>query len=134
MITEQQIQEFDELGAVTIDTPLTRPEIAAATAAIDRLLPPQDPVTGKPRYRSSMTCSYDDQALVDVIQHPFFEEVAKRTLHAEQVHFFQTAITASYPEPDKPFSFDQHVDIQYCLSDLEATPRRMICSYFLWFT
>jgi ectoine hydroxylase-related dioxygenase (phytanoyl-CoA dioxygenase family) len=24
------------------------------------------------------------------------------------------------------------VDIQYCLSDLDAIPKRMVCSYFLW--
>jgi ectoine hydroxylase-related dioxygenase (phytanoyl-CoA dioxygenase family) len=79
-----------------------------------------------------MTCSYDDPELLEIIQHPFFEEVAKRALRADEVRFFQTAITTSYPQPDTRFSFDQHVDIQYCLSDLNAVPRRMICSYFLW--
>jgi ectoine hydroxylase-related dioxygenase (phytanoyl-CoA dioxygenase family) len=48
------------------------------------------------------------------------------------VHFFQTAIVTTYPQPNMPFSFGQHVDIQYRLSDLHAVPRRMVCSYFLW--
>jgi len=44
---------------VTIDTPLTDPQIAAASAAFDRLLPFQEPKEGeKPRYRYSLTCSY----------------------------------------------------------------------------
>ena len=79
-----------------------------------------------------MTCSYEDPVLLDIIQHPFFEEVAKFALEADEVEFFQTAITMAYPQPNTPFSFEQHVDIQYCLSDFQAIPRRMICSYFLW--
>jgi hypothetical protein len=134
MITDQELQQFIEDGAVTIDTPLTGAQIAAASAALDRLLPFTTSPEGRPRFRASMTCSYDDPALLEIIQHPFFEEVAKRALRAEAVRFYQTAITASYPQPDTPFSFDQHVDIQYSLSDLNAVPRRMICSYFLWLT
>jgi Phytanoyl-CoA dioxygenase (PhyH) len=134
MITDQELRQFIEDGVVTIDTPLTEVQIAAASAAFDRLLPFSAPQDGRPRYRVGMTCSYDDPALLEIIQHPFFEEVAKRALRADAVQFFQTAITASYPQPDTPFSFDQHVDIQYSLSDLNAAPRRMVCSYFLWIT
>jgi hypothetical protein len=133
MISDQALRRFIEDGAVTIDTPLTEPQIAAASAAFDRLLPFPAPQQGQPqRYRVGMTCSYDDPALVEIIQHPFFEEVAKRALGADDVHFFQTAIITAYPQPNTPFSFDQHVDIQYSLSDLNAMPRRMICSFFLW--
>jgi hypothetical protein len=135
MITDQELRQFIEAGVVTIDTPLTGAQIAGASAAFDRLLPHPAPQDGRPpRYRAGMTCSYDDPALLEIIQHPFFEEVAKRALCADAVHFFQTAITTTYPQPDAPFSFDQHVDIQYSLSDLTAVPRRMICSYFLWIT
>ena len=133
MITEQQLRQFIENGAVTIDTPLTSAQIAAAAAALDQRLPFVPPLQGQaPHYRIQETCSYDDPALVEIIQHPFFEEVAKQALCAEEVRFFQTAIITTYPEPDTPFRFDQHVDIQYSLSDLNAAPRRIICSYFLW--
>ena len=133
MITEQEIQQFSEMGAVTIDTPLTQQQLTAASVAFDRLLPFSEPELGEqPRYRVSTTCTFYDQELLDVIQHPFFEEVAKRVLRADEVRFFQTAIVTTYPAPNTPFSFDQHVDIQYCLSDLDATPRRMVCTYFLW--
>jgi hypothetical protein len=135
MITEQQLEQFVHDGAVTIDTPLTREQIAAAVATLDRLLPFQAGENGRPpRYRTGLTCSYDDPPLLEIIQHPFFEEVAKRALRADAVRFFQTAIVAAYPQPNTPWSFEQHVDIQYCLSDLDATPRRMICSFFLWLT
>ena len=129
MITEQEIQQFSDVGAVTIDTPLTQQQLTTASAVFDRLLPGPGE---KPRYRVSTTCTFYDPELLDIIQHPFFEEVAKRVLCADEVRFFQTAIVTTYPAPNTPFSFDQHVDVQYCLSDLDATPRRMVCSYFLW--
>ena len=133
MISAEEIQHFTTAGVATIDTPLTAAQIAAASAAFDALLPPPD--TGQPpRFRVGQTCSYFDQPLLDLIQEPFFEEVARQTLNAERVEFFQTAIVTTYPQPGAAFSFDQHVDIQYCLSDLRATPRRMVCSFFLWLT
>src|SRR5689334_21603687 len=115
-MTDQEIQQFDALGVATIDTPLTQQQIDAASAAMDRLLPFEEPADGgKPRYRPGLTCSYDEPELLDIIQHPFFEEVAKQVLKADQIRFFQTAIITAYPQPNTPFSFDQHVDIQYCL-------------------
>ena len=128
-LTEEQVRCFDEAGAVTIETPLTPRQIADAAAAMDRLLPFRDG-----QFRVSRTCDYDDPALVDILQHPFFEAVAKRVLQAEQVHFFQTAILNAYPEPGLPFDFWQHVDIQFRLSDFEAVPKRILCSFFLWLT
>ena len=127
MMTEGEVQQFDEAGAVTIDTPLTTQEVADAAAALDRLLPfdGQNP-------RPSRTCDYYDPALVAIIQHPFFEETARRVLQAQHVHFFQTAILVAYPEPDTPFSFWQHVDIQYRLRDFQAVPKNILCSFFLW--
>jgi hypothetical protein len=135
MITDHEARQFIDEGAVTVETPLTPAQIAAAVATLDRLLPFQPASEDRPaRYRAAMTCSYDDEALLEIIAHPFFEEVAKKALRADDVRFFQTAITTAYPQPDTPWSFEQHVDIQYCRSDLERAPRRMICSFFLWLT
>lgn len=128
-MTEQEVRQFDEAGGVTIDTPLTAQEIADACAAFDRLLPYREG-----QYRPSLTCSDFDPAILHIIQHPFFEEVARRVLRAEQIHFFQMAILTAYPQPDTPFSFWQHVDIQYRLSDFQAVPKKIICSFFLWLT
>lgn len=133
MITNQQSRQFSQAGAVTIETPLTAPQIAAASAALDRLLPLPKHADGQaPRYRASLTCSYYDAELVDILQHPFFEQVAQTVLQADQVRFFQTAINVSYPQPHTPFSFEQHVDIQYGLSDYHRVPKGIICSFFLW--
>lgn len=134
MITEEQVRQFEEKSAVTIDTPLTEAQIAAASAAMDRLLPSISPQDGQARHRASMTCSYDAPELLGIIQHPFFEEVAKKVLKTDAVWFFQTAIVTAFPQPDTPFGFEQHVDIQYCLSDWQAVPRNVVCSYFLWLT
>ena len=135
MISAEQLRIFEEQGAVTIDTPLTTKEIAAAAAAIDALLPlkPAEPDQA-PRFRYGATCNYYESALLDLIQHPFFEAVAKRVLRADAIRFFQTAIVASYPQPESEFSYDQHTDIQYSLEDWAATPRRVVCSFFLWLT
>jgi hypothetical protein len=129
MLTERQLKQFNEAGCVTIDTPLTAQEIADASAAMDRLLPFREG-----HYRPSLTCSYYDPALVEIIQHPFFEETARQALEAEGVRFFQTAIVTAYPEPNTPFGFWQHVDIQYPLADFQSVPKRIICSFFLWLT
>ena len=135
MISAEQLRIFEEQGAVTIDTPLTTKEIAAAAAAIDALLPfkPAEPDQA-PRFRYGATCNYYESALLDLVQHPFFEAVAKRVLRADAIRFFQTAIVASYPQPGSEFSYDQHTDIQYSLEDWAATPRRIVCSFFLWLT
>ena len=135
MISEAELRVFEERGAVTVDTPLAAAEIAAAVAAIDKLLPFKEAAGGETqRYRYGATCNYYEPALVDLIQHPFFEGVAKQVLRADAISFFQTAILSTYPQPDGVFSFDQHTDIQYSLEDWAQTPRRVVCSFFLWLT
>ncbi|MSS73189.1 MAG: hypothetical protein EXS64_17105 [Candidatus Latescibacteria bacterium] len=132
MLTDQELNRFIEDGVVTVDTPFTDRQIAEASAAFDRLMPFQAPAPGQaPRHRVAVT-RYDDPVLLDILQHPFFEAVSRQALRAEAVHFFQTYLITSYPQPGVPFSFDQHVDIQYGLDDLRAEPRRMLCSFFLW--
>ena len=57
MISAEQLRTFEERGAVTIDTPLTTKEIAAAAAAIDALLPFKAAEPGQaPRFRYGATC------------------------------------------------------------------------------
>lgn len=135
MIAEEEVALFVKEGAVTIDTPLNAEQIEAAAASIEALLPFAPPSPGQEaRYRYSATCSYFDASLLDLIQHPFFEEVARRVLRAETVRFLQTAILATYPQPGVEFSYDQHIDLQYTSTDLQATPRRVVCTFFLWLT
>ena len=133
MISGEEIRQFYETGAVTIDTPLTQEQICRGAAAVDELLPWREPEEGEqPRYRYGRTCDFFHPALLDLIQHPFFETVAQRVLKAPQVHFFQTALLVTHPHTEAPFSYHQHVDIQYCSDDFQTVPRNIVCSYFLW--
>ena len=127
MIDELQIQRFLDDGAFTMDTPISMDRITAAAEALDRLLPQKEG-----RNRSSLTCNYDDPALIDLIQDPFFEQVSCQLLDSKAVYFFQTAIITAFPQPGVEFGFDQHVDLQYTLTDLEASPRRVTSIFFLW--
>ena len=53
MITEQEIQQFSEMGAVTIDTPLTQQQLSSASTVFDRLLPFSKPEAGEDRATGS---------------------------------------------------------------------------------
>ena len=133
MLTDQQVRQFDQAGAVTVDSPLTSQQMSAAANAYDRLLPFQEPEPGEQaRYRLENACRFFDQELLNLIQHPFFEDVAKQVLNAQSAYFYLAAMAHTHPQPDAEWTFDQHTDVQYCLSDLNATPKRMVCSFFLW--
>jgi len=135
MLTCQQTDVFATSGAVTIDTPFSETEIDAAGLAVDGLFPRFVEKSDDMRqYRRQTTNSYFDQRLLDIIQHPFLEETAKGALSADRVQFYATAAAKTFPEPGAKFSYWEHVDIKYRLSDLDATPRRMICSCLLWLT
>ncbi|MEE2659619.1 MAG: phytanoyl-CoA dioxygenase family protein [Candidatus Latescibacterota bacterium] len=130
MISSNQIEQFYRQGAVTIDTPLAAEQLQAAGTALDRMLSQTDP----PRRRASQTCSYFDEELLEIIVHPFFEEVAKAVLFSRAVRLLQTAIVTSFPETGAKFEFDQHIDMQYSWEDLHDRPSRAVCSFFLWLT
>jgi hypothetical protein len=133
VITSAQATQFVAEGAVTLNTPFTSDQVAAASAAIDLLLPHKEADDGEPhRYRFSATCNFYDPAFLDLLQHPFLETVAKTVLRADRVVFLQAAAIVVYPQPEGPFTFDQHIDLQYTHSDLEASPRRIVCTFFLW--
>lgn len=134
MLTAEQLNAFVNTGAVTIDTPFSQAEIDGAAAAIDRFFPPA--VTGKSMhdYRRQQSNSFFDAELLALIQHPFLEAIACAALSTREVEFKATAIAKTFPEPGRQFEFWEHVDIKYSLSDLDATPRRMICSCLIWLT
>ena len=133
MISTGELFRFMADGAVTLDTPFAAAQVTAASTALNRLVSMAPPGEGGKRpYRSSTTCNYFDPELLDLIQHPFLEEVACSVLRAEAVVLLQTAVAATYPQPTGPFTFDQHIDLQYTRADLEASPRRIVCSFFVW--
>jgi ectoine hydroxylase-related dioxygenase (phytanoyl-CoA dioxygenase family) len=133
MLTDSQIDQFNRAGAVTVDSPLTEQQMSAAAAVYDRVLPfVESDNAEQSRYRLSNACQFYDPELLDLIQHPFFETVAKQVLNAKSVNLYLAAMAHTHAEPGAEWSFDQHTDIQYCTSDLDGTPRRMVCSFFVW--
>ena len=132
MIGESEIAQFEEIGAVTIDTPFSKARLDRVSRVFDRMLPFEDSEDGQPtQYRVGQRYFLEPE-LLDLIQDPFLEVVAKKTLGADAVHFFNSFIVTSYPQPGATFSFSEHVDIKYSLSDLDATPKQMLCSCLLW--
>ena len=124
MITEQQIEAFERDGAVTIDTPLTDRQLAAASDLTDRLLPlsadERNPPGVKPqRYRIGR--SYPLEApFVRIIEEPFFELLAKRLMHTDSVVMTSTSLKNTHPQPGAEFEIGEHTDMTLGLADLGA--------------
>jgi hypothetical protein len=124
--TDEQLAQYEADGAVTIDSPFTEQELDRAEAAWDRL-------------QQSGDAPYNDPDYVDVIQHPFFEEVARKVLRAEAVHLWWGLAPHARPPSDAPYGSvrDQwgagcHTDIQATMEDFTASPRRMRAELWFW--
>lgn len=126
MISDAQLRQYDDQGFVTIDTPFSEAELDRAEAAWDRL-------------KESGEAPYDDPDYVDVVQHPFFEEVAQKVLRAEAVHLWwglapheRAPAAAPYADPAAQWAGGCHTDIQATWEDFCATPRRMRAELWFW--
>jgi len=124
--TDADLEQYERDGAVTIDGPLNEEELDKVEAAWDRIKESGDP-------------PYEDPDYVDVIQHPYFEEVAKKVLRAESVHLWWGLSLHERPPWEREFDSprDQwgsgtHVDIQATWEDFQATPRRMRAELWFW--
>jgi ectoine hydroxylase-related dioxygenase (phytanoyl-CoA dioxygenase family) len=125
--TDAQLAEYDAQGAVTIDPPFTVEQLDRAEQTWDRL---KANGGAKP---------YDDPDFVELIQHPYFEEVAKKLLRADAVHLWWGFEPHERPPTKPPYAESHdlwargcHVDVQATLEDFEATPRRMRAELWLW--
>ena len=88
MIGESEIAQFEEVGAVTIDTPFSKARLDRVSGGFDRMLPFEGPEDGKPtQYRVGQRYFLEPE-LLDLIQDPFLEAVAKKTLWTDAVYFF----------------------------------------------
>jgi hypothetical protein len=135
MLTPEQIERFSADGAVTVDSPFTETELTAAAAAIRRVLPEGNTGTwgGVEMRRDSRDCCLDEE-LTTLVQHPFLEALACSALGVERVAVHAMAAARSFPFPGGRPGFWEHIDLAYRLSDLEARPRRMVCSCVVWLT
>ncbi len=69
---------------------------------------------------------------VQIIEHPFFEQVTNRLLHTDRAVVIGSAVGKTHPEPGAKFKVSEHTDITYSMADMTSVPRRMDISYFLW--
>ena len=125
-ISDAELEAYEADGAVTIDGPLRPEELDRAEAAWDRI-------------KGGDTPPYEDPDYVDVVQHPFFEEVAKRVLRATSVHLWwglspheRPVWTKPFDSPSEQWANGSHLDIQATWEDFTATPRRMRCELWFW--
>ena len=80
MIGESEIAQFEEIGAVTIDTPFSKARLDRVSGVFDRMLPFEGPKDGKlTQYRVGQRYFIEPE-LLDLIQDPFLEAVAKKNL------------------------------------------------------
>ena len=126
MFTDTQLAQYEKHGAVTIDSPFTTDQLDRAEAAWDRL-------------KQSGREPYEDPDYIEVIQHPYFEEVAKKLLRANTVHLWWGLAPHERPPTNPPYASNRdqwangcHIDIQATLEDFEATPRRMRAELWFW--
>jgi hypothetical protein len=126
MFTDEQLAEYEALGAVTIDSPFTPEELDRAEAAWDRL-------------KESGGDPCEDPVYVDMIQHPWFEEVARKLLRADAVQLWWGLAPHNRAPAEPPYGDyrDQwagglHIDVQATWDDFVATPRRMRAELWFW--
>lgn len=118
MITEAEIEQFDRDGAVTFNGPFTECHIETLGHIFDRVDEWDD-------------YSQFEPELLEVFQHPFREEVARRGLRANEVEFMGGVMRQRKPgvavQPE-------HLDFMLNKKSLEESPRQMRATLLLWLT
>ena len=71
MIGESEIAQFEEVGAVTIDTPFSKARLDRVSRVFDRMLPFEGSEDGKPtQYRVGQRYFLEPE-LLNLLQDPF---------------------------------------------------------------
>ena len=118
MITDTQIEQFERDGAVTIDGPFTDSHIEALGRIFEEVKKWDDYSRFEPE-------------LLEVFQHPFCEEVAKRVLRADEVEFMGGVMRQRKPGVEAQ---PEHLDIMLNRKSFEEVPRQIWAHLLLWLT
>ena len=126
-LTQTQLAAIERDGLITIDTPFTPAEVAAAATAADAMFGDRpDGFLGSEIYAPE---------LLHLIFHPFTEAFAAQMLRADDVGLRAVALRKTSPRRDaQPALEGEHADIRYSAADLDATPRRILCTILIWLT
>ena len=112
MFTDAQLVQYEKHGAVTIDSPFTTEQLDRAEAAWDRL-------------KQNGSEPYGDPDYIEVIQHPYFEEVAKKLLRANTVHLWWGLAPHERPPAKRPYASGRDQWANGCHIDIQANTRRL---------
>ena len=119
-IGQHHIDQFVHDGFALIDDVCTEQEMIAASAGFDHLYTHGEKTNGITQY-------FDEPGLVDVLQHPNLEQAAKVILGADDVVLNSSACLFKRPEDTTEWvTQSEHVEIQFSIEEMEATPRRML--------
>lgn len=126
LLTDEQLEQYQNEGAVIVDTPFTDEELDKAEGAWDRFHRDGNP-------------PYEDPDYVDYVQHPYLEAVAKQILRADAVHLWwglrpheRAPSSGPYGTVRERWMAGYHTDIQATWEDFQATPRRMRAELWVW--
>lgn len=127
MLTKTQIEAIERDGFVTVDTPFTPAEVAAAARAADAVF------GDKPG--GFVSEGFAVTELVHVMFHPFIEAVACAMLRTDDVILRATAVRKTPPTGNTTAALEgEHADIRFSAADLNATPRNILCTILIWLT
>lgn len=127
MITNAQLAMFERDGLVTIDGPFTPDQVRAARDSIERAF------DGKPELFTSV--GFATPEVLALMLHDGVIETAKRMLRSEEVVLRAYALRKTAAKPEKTAALEgEHADIRYSAADLDATPRRILCTILIWLT
>lgn len=140
-LTPQQVQSYEELGFVLVDTPFDEAWLDAAAE------------TWRQVTSGQVVNTATDRGYVTAISHPFFEDVARQMLRSDSVVTIEHGMhnrppaapevhhqgaapipAAAVAEHDAQAEWDRgcHIDWQTTESDFHATPRRDLLALWLW--
>ena len=127
MLTPRLLSRFETEGLVTFDGPFSPEQIAAANSAVDDIFPEDE--------EFFIGCAIYEPGLLALVESPFFEDLAKQVLRTDSVELASVALRKTLPKPDEEFRYEWwHVDFKCSSEDLQASPRRTLCSCLVWLT
>ena len=153
LLSDEQMASFEDQGYCTVDAlapgGLSEAELDAAEETWDRLI--AGGVNGlsnsgpeRPESLERQAGLAADKGFIELMCHPFFENMAKQVLRSEHVHVIELgpherAGGAASEKPDaetaKQIWRDGcHIDFQVTSADFNATPRRDLLGIWFWVT
>ena len=152
LLSDAQMASFEDQGYCTVDAlapgGLSEAELDAAEETWDRLI--AGGVNGlsnsgpeRPESLERQAGLAADKGFIELMCHPFFENIAKQVLRSEHVHVIELGPheraggAAEKPDAETAKQIWRdgcHIDFQVTSADFNATPRRDLLGIWFWVT